>query len=81
MERDLLALVGDGVDAWLVDALGEKVALGVVAAEEAEQVVVDLAFQRFDVHRIRLQPDAQVFDLLRRLRIDAKPLRLLNGLA
>ena len=81
MERDLLALVGDCVDAWLVDALGEKVALGVVAAEEAEQVVVDLALQRFDVHRIRLQPDAQVFDLLRRLRIDAKPLRLLNGLA
>ena len=80
MERDLLALVGDGVDAWLVDALGEKVTLGVVAAEETEQVIVDLAFQRIDVHRVCRQPDAQVFDLLRRLRIDAKPLRLLNGL-
>ena len=37
VELDLLAFVGDGVDARLVDALGEEVAFGVVAAEEAER--------------------------------------------
>ena len=54
VELDLLALVGDGVDARLVDALGEEVALGVVAAEEAEQMVVDLVLQRADVDRVAL---------------------------
>jgi hypothetical protein len=47
VEFDLLALVGDGIDAGLVDALGEEIALGVVAAEEAVEVVVDLASSAF----------------------------------
>ena len=93
MERDFLALVGDGVDARLVDALGEEVALGVVAAEEAEQVVVGLAFQRADVHGIALELGVQVFDLGRVVwvhsrRLDARDhfgqfllqLRLVGGL-
>ena len=58
VERDLLALIGDCVDTGLVDALGEKVALRVVASEEAEQVVVDLALQRADVHGVALEPSA-----------------------
>ena len=49
VQRDFLALVGDGVDARLVDALGQEVAFRVVAAEEAVQVIVDLVFQRADV--------------------------------
>ena len=81
VERDLLALVGDGVDARLVDALGEEVALGVVAAEEAEQVVVDLALQRAHVHGVALEPGAQVLDLGRRLGVHAqRPRCLLDGL-
>ena len=46
MECDLLALVGDGVDAGLVDTFCEEVAFGVIASEEAVQVVVDFALQR-----------------------------------
>ncbi|MCG3768106.1 MAG: hypothetical protein JW394_0206 [Nitrospira sp.] len=60
MERDLLTLVGDRVDARLVDALGEEVALGVVAAEEAEQMVVDLALQRADIHGVSGKALAQL---------------------
>ncbi len=50
VELDLLALVGDGVDAGLVDALAEEVALRVVAAKETVEMVVDLGFQRPGVH-------------------------------
>src|SRR5919197_1331001 len=42
VELDLLALIGNGIDARLIDALGEEVALRVISAEEAEQMVVDL---------------------------------------
>ncbi len=74
MERDLLALVGDGVDARLVDALGEKVAFGVVAAKEAEQVVVDLAFERADVHCVSLDAGPQLPDLGRVVRVHPRQL-------
>jgi len=69
MELDLLALVGDGVDARLVDALGEKVALGVVATKEAEQIVVDLVFQRAHVHGVTLELRAKVLHLGQRLGV------------
>ena len=55
VERDFLALVGDGIDTRLIDALGEEVALGVIATEEAEEVVVDLALQRPQVHGVVLR--------------------------
>ena len=59
MELDLLALVGDGVDAFLVAALGDKVALAVVAAEKIveigkQRVLVPLIAQRVG------EPGAQV---------------------
>jgi hypothetical protein len=41
----------------------QEVALGVVAAEEAEQVVVNLTLQRAHVHGVALEPGAQVVDL------------------
>ena len=46
MELDLFALVGDGVDAFLVTAQGNEVALAVVAAKEVEQVREDFVLQR-----------------------------------
>jgi len=45
VELDLLALVGDGVDAFLVAAQRDKVPLVVVAAEEIVEVAEDLILQ------------------------------------
>ena len=72
VKRDFLALVGDGVNTRLIDALGEKVALRVVAAEEAEQVVVDLALQRANIHGVALEPGAQLLDLGRVVRVHSR---------
>jgi hypothetical protein len=49
VEFDLLALIRDRVDARPIDALGQKVALGIVAAEEAVEVVVDLVLKPADI--------------------------------
>ena len=80
VESDLLALVGDGVDARLVNALGEEVALGVVAAEEAIEMVVGLAFQRADVHGVALKLGAQILDLGRVVRVHSRRLDARNHL-
>ena len=56
MELDLLAFIGDRVHAGLVDALAEEVPLGVVAPEEGIQVIVDLGFQRVQVHGLFGEP-------------------------
>jgi hypothetical protein len=52
VELDLLALVWDSVDARLIDTFGEEVALRVITAEEAEQVVVDLVLQCAYTYRV-----------------------------
>jgi len=49
VQPDLLALVGQGVDALPVDAPWEEVSLRVVAAEEAVELVVDFRLQRSPV--------------------------------
>ena len=60
----LLALIGDGVDALLLDLLGKKVAPAVVAAEEAEGMVLDLAFNGTRIRGVTLDPGAKGLDLL-----------------
>ena len=50
VKRHFLAVVGDGVAfAFGVAALGDKVAVLIVTAEEGEQVVIDGGFQRLVV--------------------------------
>src|ERR1035438_350179 len=50
VERDLLALIGNGVHPRLIDALGKEIPLRIVPAEEAVQVVIDLALQTAHIH-------------------------------
>jgi len=80
VQLDLFALVGDRVDAGLVDALAEEVAVRVVAAEEAEQVVVDLPLQGAQVNRLGLEPGAEIFYLRGRLGVHPQTLGLLHDL-
>ncbi len=70
VQGDLFAFIGDGVDTGLVDALREEVALRVVPAEEAVQVVVDLVFERADVDGA-LHLLAKLTHLGRGVRVDA----------
>ena len=81
VERDLLALVGDGVDAGLVDSLGEEIAVGVIATEEAIEVIVDLALQSANVHSVSPELRLQLLDLGRIVWVDPEPLSLRDGLA
>jgi len=74
VERDLLALVGNRIDTRPVDALGQEVTLGVVAAEETEQMIVDFALQCPQVHGVTLHPLAQVLDLGRLRGVHARGL-------
>ena len=79
MERNLLTLVGDGVDPRLIDALGEKIALGVVATEETEELVIDLVLEPSNVDRIVRQTRAQLLHLGQRFGISAERLCLLDS--
>ena len=63
MERDFLALVRDRVNARLVDSLSEEIALGIVASEETEQVVIDVTLKSADVDGLVSQPTFQLLDL------------------
>ena len=80
MKLDLLSLVGDGIDARPVHTLGQEIALGVVAAEEGIQVVVDLGLKRIQVHRVLCEPGAQLLDLGECVRIGTQRARLLDRL-
>ena len=50
MERNLLALVRNGIDPRFIDSLGEKVAIGVIALKEPVKVIVEFAFQCVEVY-------------------------------
>ncbi len=69
VELDLLALVGNRVNAVLVDALADEVAFAVVATEEAVEVVVDIGLERVHV-RARVDRLAKLLNLGHRVRVD-----------
>ena len=80
MEFDFFAFVGDRVDTRPIDALGQEVAFRIVAAEETEQMVVDLVLKPADIDRVVGQLGTQILDLRKRLGIGAEALRLLDRL-
>ena len=80
VQLDLFALVGNRVDAGLVDALGEKVALVVVAAEELVEMVVDFLLQAGDVHALLGNLLAQLLHLGGGFGVHAQAMGLLDGL-
>src|ERR1039458_3874540 len=80
MELNFLAFIGDGVNATLVYALGKEVTFRIVPAEEAEQVVINLALQRSYVHGVICELRVQLLHLRKCLRVRTERLGLANSI-
>ena len=63
VEFDFFAFVGDRVDTRPIDALGQEVAFRIVAAEKAEQMVVDLVLKPANIDSVISELSAQFLDL------------------
>src|SRR5579885_1759555 len=80
VEFDLLALVGDGVNALLVATLGDEVAFAVVTAKEVVEVRVNVVLEGGDVHGLG-ELRAELLDTGEALGICAELFGLLDGLS